>query len=171
PRVAPHGGALPARGRSRPRFWPPHGPGQVLPPPLRRRRGGCAAVRRQWVFVGRGARKLRAARALVPAVEAARARTGGLGGYARHRLPIRLGAASDLLIGVARTTRSTHLLDGRGGGRGGEETRRARASDPSHAERHRERAGDERGMQPWGARGRGRERERVPARRPDLGIA
>src|SRR5262249_620720 len=121
---------------------PPQGPGRVLPPSGRRRRCRSDAVRGQWVFVGGGAGEWRAARALMPAVEAARAGTGGLGGCARHGLPIRLGAASDLLIGVARTTRSTRLLDGRGGRRGGEETRRARANDPSHAQAHRHPAGD-----------------------------
>src|SRR5262249_34061410 len=143
PRIVPPS----VRVRRRPRTR--HGP----------RRCRCDAVRRQWIFVGAGARELRAARALVPAVQAARAGTG------------RLGGAGDLLTGLARTTWSTRLLDERRSRRGREETRRARASDPSHAERHGERAGHERGMQPWGARGRGRDLERAPSRRPDLARA
>src|SRR5262249_47774766 len=78
-----------------------------------------------------------------PALELAAAGGGGLGGSARHRLPIRFGGAGDLLAGLSRTTWGTRLLDGRRGRRGGEEARRAHASDPSHAKRHRERAGDE----------------------------
>src|SRR5262249_48029191 len=108
------------------------------------RRGRREAGRAQWFFVGPAARGWGAARALVPAGQAARAGTGRLGGCARHRLPIRLGGAGDLLTGLARTTWSTRLLDGRRGRRGREETRRACASDPSHAERHGERPRPER---------------------------